>query len=434
MKSFSSSNLHPSIVKSLSDKGLFVPTDIQAKAIPVLLEHNGDFVGRSATGTGKTFAFGAPLLSRINVESGTVQAVILVPTRELCEQVGNELIELASQVEDLKIQSVYGGMSLKAQVNALSNGVQVIVATPGRLMDLVSRKVVDLSTLDFVVFDEADEMLLKGFRTDIDKILDKSSRKFSTWLFSATMPDDISGIIKRYLQKDLVRVNIGEEIKTNPGIEHQFVKVAAEEKLSVLLHFLSSFGDQKGIIFCRTKSGVQKLYKQLSANKFTSGAIHGDLPQGLRNKVMEQYKEGNIQLLIATDVAARGMDVEDLTFVIQYHLPHTADSYTHRSGRTSRAGKQGVNLTLIFPEEETALGDLEQELGLRMDEMSLPSQKDQLVNKAVLWGRKIAKAKPVGDKLENQAREEFKKELKHLSKDELLEKLLATYLRDQQDN
>lgn len=431
MKNFSASNLAPQIIQALAEKGNLKPTEIQSKAIPILLKHQGDFVGRSATGTGKTYAFGAPLLSRINPTEGKVQAVVLVPTRELCEQVGSELADLGKYVEGLKIKAIYGGTSLKTQVHDLSNGVQVLVATPGRLMDLVRRKVVYLSTLEFIVFDEADEMLLRGFQTDIDRILASTNRNYVTWLFSATMPNQINGLIKKYLTKELQKVIIGKEIQTNKGIQHWAVELEAIDKLNTLLYFLTRFGNQKGTIFCRTKSGVQKLYKQLSANKFSCGAVHGDLPQGLRNKIMDQYRNGHINILIATDVAARGLDVEDVTFVIQYHLPDTPIAYTHRSGRTSRGGNSGTSLTFVFPEEKANLQLIEKELNLKMTYLPLPSVKDQLVNKAILWGRKIAKEKPLGDLLDDTNKQAFKEELIHLSKEELLEKLLATYLREQ---
>lgn len=431
MKNFSTSDLSLDIIQALEEKGITQTTEIQAKAIPLLLEHQGDFVGRSATGTGKTYAFGAPLLSRIDPSEGKIQAVILVPTRELCEQIGNELIALGKHVDGLKIKAIYGGVPIKNQVHDLSNGVQVLVATPGRLMDLVNRNIVYLSTLKFLVLDEADEMLLRGFQTDIDKILSASNRSYSTWLFSATMPNEINGLIKKYLSKTLKKVVVGKEIKTNTHIEHWAIELDAIDKLNTLLYYLNRFGDQKGTIFCRTKSGVQKLYKQLSANKFSCGAVHGDLPQGLRNKIMDQYRNGHINILIATDVAARGLDVDDVAFVIQYHLPDTAIAYTHRSGRTSRTGNSGISLTFIFSEEKADLQSIEQELKLKMTYLPLPSYKDQTVNKAILWGRRVAKEKPLGDLLEEQDKQAFKNELKHLSKEELLEKLLATYLRDQ---
>jgi ATP-dependent RNA helicase DeaD len=431
MKNFSTSNLSPNIIQALQEKGITQPTEIQAKGIPLLLEHEGDFVGRSATGTGKTYAFGAPLLSRIDPSQGKIQAVVLVPTRELCEQVGNELIYLGKHISGLKVKAIYGGVPIKNQVHDLSNGVQVLVATPGRLMDLVNRNIVHLSTLKFLVLDEADEMLLRGFQTDIDKILATSNRNYSTWLFSATMPNEINGLIKKYLSKTLKKIIIGKEIKTNVGIEHLAIELDAIDKLNTLLYYLNRFGDKKGTIFCRTKSGVQKLYKQLSANKFSCGAVHGDLPQGLRNKIMDQYRNGHINILIATDVAARGLDVDDVSFVIQYHLPDTAIAYTHRSGRTSRVGNTGTSLTFVFAEEKFDLQLIEKELNLNMTYLPLPSYKDQSVNKAILWGRKIAKEKPLGDALDEADKQSFKDELKHLSKEELLEKLLATYLRDQ---
>ena len=432
MDNFSSSNLHLNIKKALAEKGIDIPSEIQAKTIPVLMKHEGDFIGRSATGTGKTYAYGAPLLSKIDPTMGKVQAVVLVPTRELCEQVGKELTFLSKYIPNLKTESIYGGVSLKTQIHDLSNGTHVVVATPGRLMDLVQRNVVQLETLKYVVFDEADQMLFQGFQGDIDKILATANRTYSTWLFSATMPDEVNDLIKKYLNKDLVKVLVGKAETPNKGIEHQVIELVAEQKLDVLLQYLKRYSKEKSIIFCRTKSGVQKLYKQLSANKFSCGAIHGDLPQGLRNKVMDQFKAGSINTLIATDVASRGVDVDNVGIVFQYHMPDSTASYTHRSGRTSRAGKSGTSLTFIFPEEREKWDEIQQGLDLTFKNMPVPSAKDQLVGKAMVWAQKIAKSKPVGIKLDAAIRQEFKDQLNHLSKEELLEKLLATYLREQQ--
>ncbi len=429
MLNFASSNLHPDIIQALADQKLERPTEIQAKAIPILLTHEGDFIGRSSTGTGKTYAYGASLLSRIDVSKGIVQAVILVPTRELSEQIGNELKGLGKNMEGLKIEAIYGGVSLKSQIHELSNGTQVIVATPGRLMDLVQRKVVHLADIKYVIMDEADEMI-SGFRTDMDKILATANRTYGTWLFSATLPDELNAITKTYLTKDLVKVMVDEAKSTNKGIEHFYVELVAEEKLNVLLHFLKNSKEKKGILFCRTKSGVQKLFKQLSANKIKSGAIHGDLPQGLRNKVMEQFREGHIDYLIATDVASRGVDIENVGLVLQYHLADTSEAYTHRSGRTSRAGKTGKSITFIFPEEREKMQTLMDEIKVKIHAVPVPSDKDQMISKAILWANKIAKAKPLGEKLDERTKEEFKAQLSHMSKGEILEKLLATYLYD----
>ncbi|MCH2021188.1 MAG: DEAD/DEAH box helicase [Saprospiraceae bacterium] len=430
MQDFSSLKLPSSILKVFKEKGIVSPSEIQAKTIPVLLKHEGDFVARSATGTGKTFAYSVPLLCRIDSKNTTTQAVILVPTRELCEQVGNEIFTLSKYIEGLKVQAIYGGVPLKTQIQEIRKGVQIIIATPGRLMDLVQRKVVHLSKIKFIVFDEADEMLLKGFRADIDKILASTKRAYSSWLFSATMPNEINSIIKQYLNKKLKKILLGKQKQTNEGIEHWAIELEAQEKLNILLYYLKKFGKQKGTIFCRTKSGVQKLYKQLSANKFSCGAVHGDLPQGLRNKVMDQYRNGYINLLIATDVAARGLDIDGVSFVIQYHHADSTNSYTHRSGRTSRTGNKGISLTFIFAEEREKMNAIEKDLNLNIKYLDCPDIKDQLINKAILWGRKIAKEKPLGDQLDNINKMAFKEELNHLSKDEILEKLLANYLRN----
>ncbi|MCP4520869.1 MAG: DEAD/DEAH box helicase [Cytophagales bacterium] len=435
MKDIQSSKLSHHIINVLQDKGIQKFTPVQEKAIPVLLKHDGDFVGQAPTGTGKTYAYGAPLLTRIDAQKGQIQAVVLVPTRELCEQVGQELTFLGQDIEGLKVEAIYGGLSVKEQIQKLSQGVQVVVATPGRLLDLIDKRVVYLSKINFLVLDEADEMLLKGFREDIDRILEKTNEHYQTWLFSATMPTGVNRIIKNYLQKNLEEVFLTEndDVKTNENIEHWMIELHAEEKLNILLHFLTRFGNDKGVIFCRTKSGVQKLYKQLSAHKFKCGAVHGDLPQGLRNKVMEQYKEGSINLLLATDVAARGVDVDGLSFVIQYHIAGTAEMYLHRSGRTSRAGKSGVCLTFVFPEERDKFIEIKKELKFKLKTLPRPSVKDQLFNKAILWSRKVAKSKPVSyDKLSAEEKDLFKKELEHLSKDEIMERMLAVYLREQQ--
>ena len=433
MKNFEAFGLHPSLLKVLNQKKIHQPTEIQVQSIPFLLKHEGDFLGRSATGTGKTLAFALPLLHNIDSKKGIIQAVVLVPTRELCEQVGNQLIDLSSEMFSLKVEAIYGGVPLKAQIHELSNGVQVLVATPGRLVDLINRNVINLSFLKYVVFDEADEMLLKGFTTDIDKILSVTDRSFSTWLFSATMPEGISHIVKKYLNKELVKIQVDKNKKTNQSIVHYAVKVSPDEKLSVLLHYLSCFSNQRGVVFCRTKSGVQKLYKQLSSHKISSGAIHGDLPQGLRNKVMDQYREGNIDVLIATDVAARGVDVQEVSYVIQYQTPDTKEAYIHRSGRTSRVGNEGVCYTLVFDDELTKFQSLINELAIEVEWLEKPKEKDQLINKAILWAKKVAKEKLVSTHLSEHELFAFKNALNHLSKEELLEKLIANKIRELQN-
>lgn len=433
MKTFTKTKVHEGIRKVLEEKGIKKTTEVQEKTIPLLLTHDGDFVCRSATGTGKTYAFGIPLLQRIKGDEKHIQALIIVPTRELCEQMGKEMQALSANIEDVHVAGIYGGISLKSQTKDLTPDTQVLIATPGRLMDLIERKLVDLSALQYCILDEADKMLLTGFKADIDKILTNVKSEYVTWLFSATMPEEVKEIISARLVKNLKQVEIGDADQTSAGISHEYLELVPEQKLNVLLHYLEKYSGNRSIVFCRTKSGVQKLFKQLSANKFKSGAIHGDLPQGLRNKIMDQFKAGSIDILLATDVASRGVDVNDVSHVIQYHIPDTRDSYLHRSGRTSRAGKTGTAITFVFEEEKKKLLEIQSELNFELTQIPLPSAQDQLINRAVLWARKVAKEKPVPAELMPQIhRDEFRAEIEHLSTEELSEKLMAVYLRDSQ--
>jgi len=433
MKTFTKTKVHEGIRKVLEEKGIKKTTEVQEKTIPLLLTHDGDFVCRSATGTGKTYAFGIPLLQRIKGDEKHIQALIVVPTRELCEQMGKEMQALSANIEDVHVAAIYGGISLKSQTKDLTSDTQVLIATPGRLMDLIERKLVDLSALQYCILDEADKMLLTGFKADIDKILTNVKSEYVTWLFSATMPEEVKEIISTRLVKNLKQVEIGDADQTSAGISHEYLELVPEQKLNVLLHYLEKYSGNRSIVFCRTKSGVQKLFKQLSANKFKSGAIHGDLPQGLRNKIMDQFKAGSIDILLATDVASRGVDVNDVSHVIQYHIPDTRDSYLHRSGRTSRAGKTGTAITFVFEEEKKKLLEIQSELNFELTQIPLPSAQDQLINRAVLWARKVAKEKPVPAELMPQIhRDEFRAEIEHLSTEELSEKLMAVYLRDSQ--
>ena len=433
MKTFTKTKVHEGIRKVLEEKGIKKTTEVQEKTIPLLLTHDGDFVCRSATGTGKTYAFGIPLLQRIKGDEKHIQALIIVPTRELCEQMGKEMQALSANIEDVHVAAIYGGISLKSQTKDLTPDTQVLIATPGRFMDLIERKLVDLSALQYCILDEADKMLLTGFKADIDKILTNVKSEYVTWLFSATMPEEVKEIISARLVKNLKQVEIGDADQTSAGISHEYLELVPEQKLNVLLHYLEKYSGNRSIVFCRTKSGVQKLFKQLSANKFKSGAIHGDLPQGLRNKIMDQFKAGSIDILLATDVASRGVDVNDVSHVIQYHIPDTRDSYLHRSGRTSRAGKTGTAITFVFEEEKKKLLEIQSELNFELTQIPLPSAQDQLINRAVLWARKVAKEKPVPAELMPQIhRDEFRAEIEHLSTEELSEKLMAVYLRDSQ--
>lgn len=429
MKKFAQLGVSQNILNALRAQKIEVPTEIQIQTIPILLKTEGDFVGKSATGTGKTFAFGIPLLQRINPEKGYVQALVLTPTRDLCQQVAEELSTLGKEIEGLHVEGAFGGSAIKPQIKAVSHGVQIIVATPGRLVDLIERKVVDLARLEFLVVDEADEMLTKGFQKDIENILSTSSKTYSTWLFSATMPQEISQLIKKYLTKELKKVYLGEENQTNTLIKHQFIVVDQEEKLQVFLWFLAGMGEKRGIIFCRTKSGVQKLYKQLQENTYTCGTLHGELSQAQRNKVLDQFNAGHISYIVCTDVAARGLDIPDLDFVVHYHLPDSTEFFIHRSGRTARAGKEGHNFCFVMSDEKEAFTKLQKDVKVSFAELTKPGPKELIENQLVLQARRVARAKIQGDLIGAKTRENVRLALKNLSKDELIEKLMGDWVR-----
>ena len=418
------------IIKSLQEKGIGTPTEIQAAVIPLLQEHDGDFAGRAATGTGKTIAFAIPLITKIKA-AGKIQAVVLVPTRELCRQVAAEITDLSANLEHVNVQAIYGGISVKEQTRKLSSGVNVLVATPGRLLDLITRKVIYLTDVDTIVLDEADEMLSKGFMQDLQKILNSPKKTYATWLFSATMPDEIKGFINQFLRSNIKKVLLGSSLNANEGITHQSLQLSPIQKLDVLLLHINNAGDQKIIIFCRTKSGVQKLYKQLAAKKIKSGALHGDLPQGIRDRVIEQFKNNQISILVATDVASRGMDIERVELVIQYHMPDTPEAYIHRSGRTSRAGHSGTSITFLFEEELEKWELILEELSMDITPISPPDYDKQSTSGAILWAKRIAKTKPYQN--DENTLKAFKQGLNHLSKDELISKLLGYYKENEKN-
>ncbi len=427
MKSFASLGISESLVKALSDLKITTPTEIQEKAIPVLSNGTTNFIGLANTGTGKTAAFGLPLLQNINGKDNALQALVLVPTRELCQQVTDQLVNFAKYLPDLTIECIAGGAPVKPQIKALKQAVHVVVATPGRLIDLLNQDAVDLSTVKYLVLDEADEMLNLGFKEGLEQIIRKTAREHATWLFSATMSGAIKQLVSQYVKAPVaeVRINTGAEDKAD--IIHQFVLIDPIEKFEILTHFLNEHEEGRGIIFCRTKAAVQKLHKQLAINRFSSGAIHGDLPQGLRDRVMDQFRAEQIKILVASDVAARGIDVEGLAYVIHYHLPEVAEVYTHRSGRTGRAGKSGVSLSFVYPEEKTHLQELEMELGIVFSPMARPQDDSIESNQVYLWARRIAKMRMESD-LDKGLRKKVGEVFKSLTKEELIDRLVAEQL------
>ncbi|MBB4803917.1 ATP-dependent RNA helicase DeaD [Flavobacterium nitrogenifigens] len=425
-KPFSTLGISASILKALSELNIVEPTEIQQKTIPLFLGENHDIVGLAKTGTGKTAAFGLPLLQLVNSESTDVQAVILVPTRELGQQIVRNLESFAKYIPSISIASICGGTPIKPQIERLKEGAQIVVATPGRLIDLIQRKAIDLKTTEYLVLDEADEMIAI-LKEGLDEIVAELPKKRRTLLFSATLPGAIKQLIQNYLNKNVVQISANMETVGNEGIDHEYIVVDPIEKLEVLMHFLNSRDGERGIIFCKTKAAVNKLAKNLAINKFSSGALHGSLTQGIRDRIMEQFREGHINILVATDLAARGIDVKEISYVINYHLPDTYENYVHRSGRTARAGAKGLSLTVLQQEEVFEIADFERELGIKFSEFKKPTAASLEENNMLLWAKQIFKTKPNHD-LSTELKTKVKTVFHHLTKEELIEKLMASYV------
>lgn len=426
-KQFSELGLSSPIVQALTELKIVEPTEIQQKVIPQLLENTTDVVGLAKTGTGKTAAFGLPLLQLIQIEKTEIQAVILVPTRELGHQIHTNLEQFSKNIEGISIAATCGGIPIKPQIERLKTPTHIVVATPGRLIDLIQRKAIDLKQTQFLVLDEADEMV-SILKESLDEIVAELPKKHRTLLFSATLPGTIKQLIQNYLSKNVVEISANMETIGNQGIDHQYIVVDPIEKLNVLMHFLNSRDGERGIIFCKTKAAVNKLAKNLAINKFSSGAIHGSLSQGIRDRIMGQFREGHINVLIATDLAARGIDVADVSFVINYHLPDVYEAYVHRSGRTARAGAKGLSLTVLQAEEVAEIADFEKELGIHFSEFKKPTDASIEENNFLLWAKKIFKTKPNHD-LDAELKTKVKTIFHHLTKEELIEKLLANHLQ-----
>ena len=425
-KRFSDLGINEQLQQGLADLQISVPTDIQEKTIPVILHQKEDVVALAKTGTGKTAAFGLPLLQLIDVDNTTIQAVILAPTRELGQQIYANLVSFSTHIPSISIATVCGGIPIKPQIERLKSTTHIVVATPGRLADLINRKAIDIKNISYFILDEADEMV-SALKEGLDSIIKEIPKSRRTLLFTATMPGTIKQLVQNYMSKHVVHIEVDMSTIGHQGIDHQYVIVEPIEKLDVLLHFLNSKEGERGIIFCRTKAAVNKLAKNLAINKFSSGAIHGSLTQGIRDRIMGQFREGFIDILVATDLAARGIDVKEIAYVVNYHLPDTYDAYVHRSGRTARAGAKGLSLTILQKEEVKDIADFEAALGIVFDEFKKADAQSIEENNGLLWAKKIFKTKP-----NRTISEEFRKKVRtvfhHLTKEELIEKVLANYL------
>jgi len=427
-KQFSDLGIKEQLLQSLVELQISVPTDIQKKTIPLILNQNKDVVGLAKTGTGKTAAFGLPLLQLINEENTAVQAVILAPTRELGQQIYTNLTSFSAHSPAISIASAFGGIPIKPQIERLKSPTHIVVATPGRLVDLVKRQAINIKNIAYLVLDEADEMV-SALKEDLDVIIKETPKSRRTLLFTATMPGAIKQLVQNYMSKHVVQVEADMDTVGHQGIDHQYMVVEPIEKLEVLLHFLNSKEGERGIIFCKTKAAVNKLAKNLAINKFSSGAIHGSLTQGIRDRVMGQFREGYIDVLVATDLAARGIDVKEISYVVNYHLPDTYDTYVHRSGRTARAGAKGLSLTILQQEEVEEIADFEKELGIVFHKFEKADAQSIEENNSLVWAKKIFKTKP-----NRTVSKEFKEKIStifhHLTKEELVEKILANHLAE----
>ncbi len=371
MSTFIDLGVRKDFIESLKELNIKTPSDIQEKTIPVLLNKNTDFIGLAHTGTGKTVAFGLPVLHQIDASKDVMQVLILSPTRELVQQIKKQLFKFTKYSKDkIFVEAVYGGEKIDRQIKNLQRVTHIIVATPGRLIDLIERGEVNLKEIKTLVLDEADEMLSMGFKQDINRILKYTSGKRNTWLFSATMPEEIQKIIKKYMSPSAVRISINENSLVNENITHQYIKTTIKEKTNLIVEFLEKRPDDRGIIFCRTKAGVQNLTKQLKEEGFYVDALEGNMQQKERDKAMRAFKNGSVQYLISTDVSARGIDVNNLAFVLHHQLPEQLEYYTHRSGRTARAGKTGFSLAFILPSELQHIHQIQKELGIKFTEIS----------------------------------------------------------------
>ena len=428
MTTFNDLGLNASVLSAISELGFENPTPIQEKSIPVFLENERDILGLAQTGTGKTAAFGLPLLQLVDFNAKQTQALIICPTRELCMQISRDLTTYSKHMQGVRIVSVYGGASINGQIEDLRRGAQIIVATPGRLIDLMSRRAVNIKTISYVVLDEADEMLNMGFREDIEGILSVTPDEKRVCLFSATMPKEIRSIANQYM-KNPVEISVGKANSSNANISHEYAVVHAKDKYAAFKRILD-FNNESfyGIIFCTTKHETQDISDKLIRDGYNADCLHGDLSQGQREKVMSRFRHKAIKILLATDVAARGIDVSDLTHVIHYHLPDDIENYTHRSGRTARAGKLGTSIALLNVREFYRLREIEKLTNIKFNRVMIPSAME-VRDKKLLAFIDTINSTEIEESFFDDVVEKHLKPILELDKEELMKKMLSLELR-----
>lgn len=422
MNNFSDLGLLPELLQSAHDLGFKTPTEIQKKTIPVLLEKNTDLIGLAQTGTGKTAAFGLPLIQHTNIANRQTQGLILAPTRELCLQITKELQNYAQYLGKLNIVAIYGGASLTAQEKEINRGAHIIVATPGRMKDMLKRNIINITQIETCILDEADEMLNMGFYDDIVAILKYAPKSKQTWLFSATMPPEVSVIAARFMHQP-VEVTVGHKNQSTHNVSHKYFLINAHDRYQALKRIVDFNPDIFAVIFCRTKRHTQQVADSLIEHGYNAAALHGDLSQAQRDSVMKSFRMKQIQLLVATDVAARGIDVDDITHVIHYQLPDETEVYTHRSGRTGRAGKTGLSIALITSKEKKRIKDIEAVINREFEQWSIPNS-EEIIQKQLFYRATEIKDTPTHPELEHYL-PRLEELYQDLSKSDLLQKIFS---------
>jgi len=423
MLSFNEMGLSPAIIKGVEELGFENPTPIQQKVIPTFLGNENDIVGLAQTGTGKTAAFGLPIIEQIDLKNKSVQALVLAPTRELCMQISRDLQEYSRYVKGVKVVPVYGGASIDTQIRALKKGAQIVVATPGRMLDLLKRRAANISNLQIAVLDEADEMLNMGFRDELDGILETTPKNKRTLLFSATMPREVARIAKNYM-RDPIQITIGKQNAGAENVRHIYYQVHARDRYLALKRIADINPDIYGIVFCRTRTETKEVADKLIKDGYNADAIHGDLSQSQRDYVMKKFREKSLQMLVATDVAARGIDVNDITHVINYNLPDELEIYTHRSGRTGRAGKSGISIAIVNYREKSRIPMIEKIIGKKFEQKPVPSG-DEICKKQLFKLIDRMEKVNVDEKQIEPFMDKVNKKLEWLSKEEIIKHFVS---------
>ncbi len=423
MTNFDLLGLSKPALRAIAELGFETPTPIQEQAIPVMLGGNQDVVALAQTGTGKTAAFGLPLIDLLNFDEHHTQALVLSPTRELCMQIARDLTNFSKYQAGAHVVAIYGGASIEGQIREMKKGPQIVVATPGRLVDMIERGIVDLSKIEFIVLDEADEMLTMGFKDDLDMILSQTPAEKNTWLFSATMPYEVQRIARSYMNSPF-EITVGQKNSGNENIEHLYYVVNARDRYLALKRIADYNPDIFAIVFCRTKAETQQVADALIKDGYSADALHGDLSQAQRDFVMKRYRSRSLQMLVATDVAARGIDVNDVTHVINYNLPDEIESYTHRSGRTARAGKTGVSIAIIHSKELGKIRQIEKIIKRQFTQAQIPTGFDVCEQQLMALVKKLNRVE-VNEKSIAQYLDAVYAEVEGLSREDIIKRFVS---------